>query len=137
MIELSSETGSGPIYELGSGWGSLLIPLAKKYPNRQIIGYEYSFFPWLTTFITIKVLGLKNVRLYRKNFLYQNLTAASVVLCYLVPEVMQKLESKLREESGSLEYVISNNFILPLHQPIKTIQLNDLYKSPVYLYKVK
>lgn len=34
----------GPIVDLGSGWGTLVIPLARKYPNQQVIGYELSFF---------------------------------------------------------------------------------------------
>jgi predicted RNA methylase len=137
MIELSEKTGPGTIYELGSGWGNILIPLAKQYPERQIIGYELSILPWLTTRLLIKVMGLNNVHVYRKNFLNENLTAASVIMCYLVPEVMSKVEKKLNVEGGKIQYLISNNFALPSYDPIATIELNDLYRSPIYLYKIK
>lgn len=137
MLQLICETGTrtGPIVELGSGWGSLLIPLAKQYPQRKIIGYELSIMPWLTTVILKHLLGLKNIQVYRKNFLHSDLASASVILCYLFPKGMQAVESKMSAQGGQIEYLISNNFALPSHQPIKTIQLNDLYLSPVYLYQ--
>jgi hypothetical protein len=48
---------------------------------------------------------------------------------------MQDLGSKIKSQRSQLKYLISNNFALPTQQPIKTIQLDDLYQSPVYLYK--
>jgi 16S rRNA A1518/A1519 N6-dimethyltransferase RsmA/KsgA/DIM1 with predicted DNA glycosylase/AP lyase activity len=135
VCETGAEAGVGPIFELGSGWGNLLIPLAKKYPQRKIVGYELSIMPWLTTVILKNLLGLKNIQVYRKDFLRSNLSSASIILCYLFPKAMQVIESKVSEQGGQLEYLVSNNFSLPSRQPIMTIQLNDLYQSPVYLYQ--
>ncbi len=145
MLQLSDEAGMktaierdrGPIFELGSGWGGLLITLAKKNPQREIVGYELSILPWLSSVMLIKILGLKNVNVYRHNFLKADLSSASVIFCYLYPGGMNALEGKLKLEHGALEYLVSNNFSLSSHKPIKTIQLNDLYQSPVYLYKFK
>jgi hypothetical protein len=137
MLKLSENTGIGPVFELGSGWGNLLIPLAKKYPYRRIVGYELSILPWFTTVVVIKLLDLKNVAVYRKNFLTEDLTDATVIMCYLFPAGMLKIENKLKIESGKLQYLISNNFALPSHKPLQTIQLNDIYQSPVYFYNVK
>lgn len=135
MLELSENTGQGAIYELGSGWGNLLIPLAKKYPNRKVIGYELSMLPWLTTILLSKILRLNNVTVYRKDFLKEDLSGASVIFCYLFSDVMTKLERKIDEESICLKYLISNNFSLPSHQSFKTVQIDDFYKSPILLYK--
>lgn len=137
MLQLSYGTGNGPIFELGSGWGNLLIPLAIKHPQRKVVGYELSFMPWLTTVILKKILRLKNIQLHRKNFLHVELTNASVIFCYLCPKGMQDIEKKLRTGNENLEYLISHNFSLALHKPVKTIQLNDWYKSPIYLYQFK
>ncbi len=137
MMQLINGTGTGPIFELGSGWGNLLIPLAKTYPQRTVVGYELSLVPWLASVILKKVLGLDNLQVYRKNFFHEDLTGASVVVCYLFPGGMQAIENKLNTESGNLEYLISNNFSLPSHKPIKTIQIDDFYKSPIYLYELK
>jgi predicted RNA methylase len=137
VSETADEIDTGPIFELGSGWGNLLMPLAKEYPQRQIIGYELSIVPWFTTLILKNLLGLKNITVYRKNFLHADLTSASIILCYLYPEGMQDLESKIKSQRGQLKYLISNNFSLPMQQPIKSIQLDDLYQSPIYLYKFR
>lgn len=137
ILQLSEETGAGPIFELGSGWGNLLIPLARKYPQRKIVGYELSVIPWLTTVILKTLFGLNNIQLHRKNFLQTDLNDASVIICYLFPGGMQTIENKLKTKHENLNYLISNNFSLPSHTPARTIQLNDLYKSPVYLYELK
>jgi len=68
MLQLACDTGTGPIFELGSGWGNLLIALAKAHPQRTVVGYELSFVPWLTSVMLKKVLGLDNLQVYRKIF---------------------------------------------------------------------
>ncbi len=85
MIQLCDETGIGPIYELGSGWGNLLIPLAKKYPYRKIVGYELSIMPWLTSFMLIKALGLNNVQVHRtKILMHADLISRLRLLCVII-----------------------------------------------------
>lgn len=137
MMALTAETGEGTIFELGSGWGNLLIPLALAHPQRHIVGYELSFLPWLISKVIIKVRGIKNIQLQRKNFLNSDLTEASVLVCYLYPGAMTEIEKKLKAEESNIRYLISNSFALPSYQPIKKIQLKDFYKSNVYLYRLK
>jgi len=136
MITLTDETGTGPIYDLGSGWGSLVIRLARKYPDRQIVGYELSIFPWLITKIIKRILGLSNLVVHREDFLKADLSGASVITCYLFPTAMKAVKSKLDLGKGNLRFIISNNFALPSYQATKVVQLNDFYKSPVYLYRM-
>ena len=135
MLSLCDETGDGPIYELGSGWGHMVFALAKRYPHRSIVGYEASLLPWLVSVVWLKVLGLSNVKIYRQNFLQADLSAAEVMVCYLFPKGMVRLQNKLNAEAGGLKYLISHHFALPHFVPVKTIGLNDLYKTPVYLYQ--
>ena len=136
MAKLIDETGSGTIIDLGSGWGNFVIPIAKRYPQRQIVGYEISFLPYFTSTLIKHILGLKNLTLYRQDFLKANLSTASVLVCYLFPATMNKIKNKLLLDKPGVEFLISNNFSLPSHQFDKVIQLNDFYKSPVYLYKL-
>jgi len=136
MMQLVDETGTGNIVDLGSGWGNFVIRIAKRYPQRQIVGYELSFLPWLMSTFLKKVLGLKNLTLHRQNFYQADLSKTSVLVCYLFPKAMEKISHKLQVEQSNVNFVISNNFALPSWQASKTIQLNDFYKSPVYLYKI-
>lgn len=136
ILNCCKNTGTGPIYELGCGWGNLLIALAKRYPNRQIVGYELSLLPWFTCLCLIKLFRLHNVQLYRQNFFKSDLSQAKVICCYLHPEGMQQLAEKLNSYGIKPDYLISNTFALPSQQPQKTIRLEDLYRSPVYLYQL-
>lgn len=137
MMKLVDETGTGPIIDLGSGWGSFVIRIAKKNPHRQIVGYELSLLPWLTSTLLKKVLGLKNLTLHRKNFYSANLPAASVLVCYLYPEAMIKIKNKLLLEQPEIDFLISNSFALPSWQSYKVMPIDDFYKSPIYLYKIR
>jgi hypothetical protein len=136
MLNLVDETGAGAIIDLGSGWGNFVIPIAKCKPQRQVIGYEMSLLPWLTSTILKKLLRLKNLTLYRKNFYKVTLPPASVIVCYLYPQAMKQIQEKLLFEQPKVDFLISNNFALPAWQPNKVIKLDDFYKSPIYLYKI-
>ena len=136
MLTLIDETGTGAIIDLGSGWGNFVIPIAKSNPQRQVIGYELSLLPWLISVLLKKILRLKNLSLYRENFYNVNLPSASVIVCYLYPQAMSKIQAKLLLEQPKIDFLISNNFALPSWQAEKVIKLNDFYKSPIYLYKI-
>ena len=82
------------------------------------------------------LLGLKNLRVYRQDFLKADLSAASLIVCYLFPAGMLALDAKLAEQKTSAQYLISNNFALTSMQAEKTIRLNDFYQSPVYRYRL-
>ena len=131
----TAATDIGAIVDLGSGWGSLVIRIAKKYPQRKIVGYELSFLPWLISKLLKNLLGLNNLTLHRTDFFKVDLSNASVVVCYLYPGAMKKLSDKLHAENNTINFLISNNFSLPTWKPYKTIQIDDFYKSTVYLYK--
>ena len=136
MKKLVDETGTGTIIDLGSGWGNFVIRIAKENPQRKIVGYELSILPWLTSIFLKKILGLKNLTVHRQNFYNVNLPSASVLICYLYPEAMSKINEKLCIEKPDIDFLISNNFALPSWSPYKVMVLDDFYKSPVYLYKM-
>jgi len=137
IVTLIDNTGTGPIIDLGSGWGNFVVRMAKRNPQRQIVGYELSILPWITSVLLKKTLGLNNLTLYRKNFYDANLSNASVLICYLYPEAMNKINNKLIVENPNVGFLISNNFALPSWQPKQTLLLDDFYKSPIYLYDIK
>ncbi len=139
ILELVAEFDTQkPIIDLGSGWGSIVIPLARQYPQRQVIGYELSFFPWLVSILAKYCLGLNNLTLYRRDFLQADLSQASVLLCYLYSGGMVSLADKLAiggvQQSPHQFTLISNTFALPNAEPIKKLKLKDLYHTPIYVY---
>ncbi len=134
--KMEGDASGGTIVDLGSGWGGLVIRLAQTYPDRKVVGYELSPIPWFISLCIAKCLGLNNLKVYRRDFLKADLSAASIMVCYLFPEGMVALEGRLAELPAACRYLISNNFALPSYKPEGTIQLDDFYRSPVYLYRV-
>jgi hypothetical protein len=81
------------VYELGSGWGSLVIALARAFPDAQIRGIEMSPLPyWVARFRTRRI---SNVSLQRANFYTCDLHDAHAVTCYLMIKPMPKLAALL------------------------------------------
>jgi len=137
MLDLMEISENGPLIDLGSGWGTLVIAVARKYPNQQVIGYELSWFPWMISIIRKYSLRLDNLTLYRKDFMKTELSNASILFCYLFPGGMVDLHKKLKLELFNEILIVSNTFALPSCQPTKIIRLNDIYQTPVYLYHWK
>lgn len=152
MLKLTEDTGKGPIYDLGSGWGTLVVRMAIKFPKRQVVGYELSLLPYLMSLSVKRLMRLDNLNLYRQDFMKADLSAASILVCYLYPEAMAELDHliekrphqstplssvnrhALKHQRCKPDFVISNNFALPSRVPESLIRLNDLYRSPVYRY---
>lgn len=134
MLASIDGTLNGPLIDLGSGWGTLVIALARKYPRQQVIGYELSLIPWVVSMIWKHGLQLNNLKLYRKDFMKADLSGASLLCCYLFPGGMLSLEEKLKGELSSEIRIVSNTFAFSSLQPIKVTKLNDIYQSPIYLY---
>ena len=85
VLSAVETAGSGPVIDLGSGWGSFVIALARKYPDREIIGYELSSVPYYFSSLLKQFMGLDNLKLKREDFLRAELSCASVLVCYLFP----------------------------------------------------
>jgi hypothetical protein len=77
------------VYELGSGWGSMVIALARAFPNARIRGIEMSPLPyWVARLRTRK---MPNVFLRRGNFYAFDLRDAQAVTSYLMIKSMPRL----------------------------------------------
>jgi predicted RNA methylase len=126
---------SGRIYDLGSGWGTLAIAMSKQLPDAKIIGLENSPVPYLISELILFFAQRKNVQIIFANFLRKNLDDADLVVCYLFPGGMKKLRLKLEKDLKPGTTVISNTFAISEWRPIQVLHTNDLYHSPIYVYK--
>ena len=96
------------IYDLGSGWGSLVIAIARAFPGAQVRGIEMSPLPyWISQFRT---RNLPNVVLRRADFHACDLTDARAVTCYLMIKPMPKLANLLDRALAPGTPVVSLSF---------------------------
>ncbi|MEE2959332.1 MAG: SAM-dependent methyltransferase [Myxococcota bacterium] len=134
VLSLIPPESEGEILEMGSGWGTLAIPLAKRCPKAKVLAYELSPIPWLYSNLLKRLYGLENLEFHRKDFQKVDLKRASLVVSYLFPEGMEKLRRKFEKELPKNTMVITHTFRVPGWTPKEEITLPDIYRTKVYLY---
>ncbi len=134
---LPATLGPGTIFELGCGWGSLALPLARVYPRHRVEAYELSPIPWAVCRLRALLRpGGRNLGVHRRDMHRADLRDACLVVCYLYPGGMESLRPKFEAELPAGAVVASNFFPVPGWRPTRTVQADDLDRSRVYLYRV-
>ena len=136
MFSLIPSQIEGTVFELGSGWGTLAFPLARRLPRCPVQALEFSPLPWLVSKVRHLFNPLPNLTLRRTDFRGVGLSESALVVCYLFPGGMANLKTKLEAELRPGTYVLSNTFAMPGWQPLAVHRADDLYRTPVYLYRV-
>jgi predicted RNA methylase len=125
------------IYELGCGWGPLVIDAAKTFPDAAVKGIEFSYLGAKFSKIRAKLQGLKNVEILRKDFFRHDLGDADVIVLYMLEYILGKLSPKFIEELKPGTIIVSNTFVIPDWAPVK---VHEIVKKPIplniYVYKV-
>lgn len=133
LLKNLPKIGSGSVYELGAGWGTLAFSLADKYFSNPVVAIEISPLPWCWMKLRQFFFPRKNLVIRYGDFFKINLLEAELLVCYLFPKGMQKLSVKL-EQDNAHALVITHTFALPNYKPEHIVYVNDLYHTPIYFY---
>jgi hypothetical protein len=135
LLEQAGLPERATVYDLGSGWGSLVIALAQAFPRADIVGIEWSPLPdWVAR---LRTRGLPNVRMIRGNFYDRDLREADAITCYLMMKPMPRLARFLDGAIVSGTPVVALAFWFRDRQPsaVQGAGLNGaaLYRWPARL----
>ncbi len=136
LLSLVPPELEGTVLELGSGWGTLAFALADRCPRAQVVAFELSPLPYAFSRLRQRLAPRPNLRLVRADFLRAPFSGASLVVCYLFPGAMTRLAPKLLAELPPGARILSSTFALRGWKPLRTLTVDDLYRTPVYLYEV-
>jgi len=101
------------VYDPGCGDGRVIISAARHYQARAV-GIELDLLRYLWCQLAVTVLGLrKQVKIIYGDLYKVDLSQADVVVCYLLPAALKKLEGKLLQELKPGTRVVSNTFMFP------------------------
>lgn len=126
----------GVVVELGSGWGTLALGIARRFPGCRITAFENSPVPYLFSRFLQRAISTPNLAIERRDFYGISLTDADVVICYLYSGAMERLCDQFELELRPGTWVISHTFAVPGWEPERVIQVEDLYRTKVYVYRV-
>ncbi|HUX21635.1 MAG TPA: class I SAM-dependent methyltransferase [Spirochaetia bacterium] len=122
------------VVELGSGWGNVSLKVSRALPEASVIGYENSPVPFLFSVAARRIVRALNLRFVRANFYRVSLREADLVLCYLSPDAMVRLQPKLAAELKPSALVVSTTFALPSWEASRFVVADDMYQTRIYLY---
>jgi hypothetical protein len=124
------------VCELGSGMAGFLRAMEKNFPQSELTGIEYSILPYCLSRLQIGMQKSK-IKIFRKNFLDENLSDADIIYCYLSVELMRLLEDKFLDELKPGTIIVSYQFHLPVRNPNKIIDLSEIgRKEKLYIYQI-
>ena len=126
----------GGIVDLGSGWGGMARKLARTFPDRKVTGIEASFLPWLVSAAVQRLVGPGNLRFRYGDFRKGTLDDAAVTVCYLGPSLSGDVVTMLRKAGTPGCLAVSCFFALPGLVQADQRTARDLYRTPVYIYRV-
>ena len=126
----------GEVHELGAGWGSLAWAIATKCPRARVIGWERSPFPFLFCRLRLVVQRRDNLTVRFGDFHQADLKGAQLVIAYLWTGAMTRLGPKFEAELPNGATVISHTFAWRGKQPESTVIAPDLYRTPIYRYRI-
>ncbi|MBL1433472.1 MAG: class I SAM-dependent methyltransferase [Gammaproteobacteria bacterium] len=121
--------------DFGCGLASVLIKLAKHFPQAHFTGYETAPLPYLIA--KIRSIGISNLDIKRQSFWKTQWNTYDIVYCFLSPAPMPKIESYAKNNMKSDAILISNTFLLPKKEAMQIININDLRATKLYIYRYK
>ena len=122
--------------DLGSGLGGVLTHLARIRPDGQYTGVESAPLPFLWSWLHIRFGGYRNCEVRWGNIWDCDLAQYDVVFAYLSPVPMERLWQKARAEMRPGSVFISSTFAVPDQAPHETVQVDDLHRSTLLVWKM-
>lgn len=123
------------IYDLGSGWGGVAFELARANPEKRVVGFELSLFPWLFSSVVKTITQQKNLKFKRTDFLEADLSKADALVCFLYPVAMDLLGQKIRRENLRAK-VFSNTFKMPGYKEDESFEVEGMQSKVIYTYRI-
>jgi ribosomal protein L11 methylase PrmA len=132
MIEFSQPTSGTHVFDLGSGFGRIIIAVAER-TGADCTGVEVDPIKVWWTKRRIRAKGLQGrVRVLRQNLLEADLSSADIIFVFLWEGIMQKLEEKATREMKEGSRIVS------YYHPIRDwVPDREDAKNKVYLYTVR
>ncbi|MBR6355497.1 MAG: hypothetical protein IKR92_01465 [Alphaproteobacteria bacterium] len=122
------------VVDLGSGWGSLLLPLAKKYPQHTFIGYERVWLPYIIS--RWRTRKLPNIKLYRQDFFTADFADVDAILCFQLASIMQKLLPYLQKHINKTVRIYVNRYPFKDLEPLEKVSVDGDY-AVYYAYDIE
>ncbi|MBW4495342.1 MAG: class I SAM-dependent methyltransferase [Oscillatoria princeps RMCB-10] len=125
MLKLALVTGDDVLYDLGSGDGRIVIAAAQKFGTRGV-GIEINPRLVQKSRENAEKAGVADrVKFLQQNLFEADLSEATVVTLYLLPDLNLKLRPKLLKQLKPGTRIVSHNFDMGDWKPERAVRVRD------------
>ena len=137
MLKLANVTSDDVVYDLGCGDGRIVLAAAAEY-GATGVGIDIDSECINTARELAKSSGLNRLVTFKKqDLLTANISAATVVTLYLLPDSNLKLKDKLRTQLNPGTRILSHSFHMGNWQPDVVSEASDAINTyPIYLWTI-
>jgi protein-L-isoaspartate O-methyltransferase len=137
MLELAKVSNNDVLYDLGSGDGRIPITAAQKYNVRRGTGVELDSELIEESRANAETAGVSDrVEFLQQDLFQTDLSEATVVTLYLLPEVNLELRSKLLRELEPGTRIVSHDFDMGEWQPEEVVKVQSGTRQHTLYYWV-
>lgn len=115
LLSTMPDLKDGLAVDLGSGTGTILFAIARRYPEAKLVGYEISLLPWLAAWLRVACSPVKyrNVSFRLQSLYRADLSEAKLVTCFLLPSAYPKVIPIISKKLGSEAWLAVEGWPLP------------------------
>ena len=134
MLELAKIKRGEKVYDIGCGDGRMVYLAAKDY-GADATGFELS--PLVFCLAKIRQwIWRSKARIVFTDFRRRNLADADVIVCYLMPDALARLQDKLEKELKPGTRVVSYAFQIGTWQPAHREERDRPHNlAPIWVYE--
>jgi len=122
------------LVDIGSGLGGLVLNLASKRLDSEIMGVELAPLPWLISWLRAR-FSHSSGRFIRADYADLDFSPFDVVFAYLSPAVMSALWDKAHAEMRPGSLLLSNEFVIESHAADLIVQTERM-RTPLYAWYI-
>jgi hypothetical protein len=136
MLKVAKVGKNDVLYDLGSGDGRIVITAAKQFGTRGV-GVDIDPARVTEARENAKKAGVTDkVKFLQQDLFETDITEATVVTLYLLPEVNLRLRPKLLSDLKPGTRVVSHNYDMGDWTPLKTLTLKVPQEHTIYYWVV-
>jgi SAM-dependent methyltransferase len=136
MLKMASVTSEDVVYDLGCGDGRIVVTAAKQFGARGV-GVDIDPERIKESNANASAAGVTDrVTFVKKDLFKLDLTKATVVTLYLLPEINLKLRPKLFKELKPGTRVVSHDFDMGDWKPKNTVKIRDQREHTLHFWTI-
>jgi len=138
MLDLAGVKKGDVVYDLGCGDGRIVVTAAKKY-GVKAIGFEIDPERIKESHENIQKAGVeKLVEIRQQDILTVDLSGATVLTMYLLPDVNLRLRPAIQKQMKPGSRIVSHDFDMGDWKPERTERIKDSsgWDHTIYLWRI-